>query len=143
MPGPVLGKDYIVRGAYAFEGPAIQWLFKDTPVADLDWDQPLDSSWVVALHPEKPEYYGTISIVASRPIGRLEMLRIAPALPRKLKALITRDLINYSLNICKQLGAQAVSGASEKDLIPTFGRTIERRWHGVPCGEFQTYLARV
>jgi hypothetical protein len=133
----------VVRGAYPFEGPAIGWLFTGTLVADLDWEQPLDSSWVVALHPDKPEYYGAVSIVASRPIGRLEMLRLAKGLPYKLKALITRDLIQYAMNVCKQLGAQAVTGASEKALIPTFGRTIERHWKGVPCGEFQTYLARV
>jgi hypothetical protein len=140
---PSLGKDYLVRGAYSFEGPAIQWLFTGTPVADLDWDQPLDSSWVVAVHPEQPDYYGAISIVASRPIGRLEMLRLAKDLPKRLKAVVVRDLINYALHVCKQLGAQAVTGASESDLVPTFGKLIQHRWKGLETGAFTGYLARV
>ena len=146
MPGsrsPRFGHDYVVRGAYSFEGPAIQWLFTDTPVARLDWDQSLDGSWVLAVHPGKPEYYGCLSIVASRPIGRLEMLKLAPSLPYKLKALITRDLINYSLTLCKQLGCQAVTGASEQALVPTFGRTIQHQWKAVETGQFTGYLARI
>lgn len=140
---PKLGKDYTIRGAYTFEGPAIQWLFTGTTVETLDWEQPLDSSWVLAVHPEQPEYYGALSIVASRPIGRLEMLRLAPNLSRRLKALVVRDMVQYAIYVCKQLGCQAVSGASEQALVPTFGRTIQQHWHGVPCGEFTSYVARV
>ena len=143
MARPRLGKEYTIRGAYPFEGPALQWLFTGTDAESLDWEQPLDSSWVVALHPEKPEYYGALSIVASRPIGRLEMLRLAPDLSRRLKAMVVRDMIEYAIHICKQLGCQAVSGASEQALVPTFGRTIQKHWHGVPYGEFTSYVARI
>lgn len=140
---PRLGRDYTIRQAYPFEGPVMHWLFQETPVAGLDWEQPLDSSWVLAVHPDKPEYYGAVSLVASRPIGRMEMLKLAPGLPYKLKALVVRDLIRYGLAVCKQLGCQAVSGASEEALVPTFGRTIQKQWQAVDTGNFTGYLTRV
>lgn len=140
---PKLGSDYLIRQAMPFEGPVLQWLFRGTLVEGLDWDQPLDASWVLAVHPEKPEYYGCLSIVASKPIGRLEMLRMAPYLNKRLKTLIVRDLIQYSLMVCKQYGCQAVTGASEASLVKTFGKVIQRRWKALPVGDFTGYLARV
>ena len=61
---PNLGRDYIIRQAYEFEGPVIQDLYQDTLVALLDWDAPLDASWVLAVGPHKAEYYAAISLVA-------------------------------------------------------------------------------
>ena len=140
---PKLGRDYAIRAAYEFEGPVIQDMYKGSLVADLDWNLDLDSSWVLAVHPFKPEYYGVLSLVASKPIGRLEMLRVRPDLPRRLRACLVRDLIHYSLLVLKKYGCQAVTGASEQDLVTTFGKVIQHRYHGTPIGQFTGYLARL
>jgi len=140
---PKLGVDYTIRPAYPFEGVVIQDLFKDTLVEGLDWTQPLDSSWVLAVHPTEPEYYGALSLVASQPIGRIEMLRMRHRLQPRLKACIVRDMIQYSLLVLKKYGCQAVTGASEQDLVPTFGKVLQRRFHGTPIGQFTGYLARI
>lgn len=140
---PKLGVDYTIRPAYPFEGVVIQDLFKDTLVEGLDWTQPLDSSWVLAVHPTEPEYYGALSLVASQPIGRIEMLRMRHRLQPRLKACVVRDLIHYSLLTLKRYGCQAVTGASEQALVGTFGHVIERHFHGTPIGEFTGYLTRL
>ncbi len=136
---PKLGRDYIIRQAYEFEGPVIQDLYQDTLVEDLDWDAPLDASWVLAVSPNKAEYYAALSIVASKPIGRLEMLRVRPGIPKRLKACIVRDMIHYSLLVLKQYGCQAVTASAE---TPTFGKVIERHFGGQPVAAFTGYLKR-
>ena len=140
---PKLGVDYTIRPAYPFEGVVIQELFKDTLVEGLDWTQPLDSSWVLAVHPTEPEYYGALSLVASQPIGRIEMLRMRRGLHPRLKACIVRDMIQYSLLVLKKYGCQAVMGSSEVEINDTFGKLIQRRWHGVKTGDFTAYIARI
>ena len=109
---PNLGRDYIIRQAYEFEGPVIQDLYQDTLVALLDWDAPLDASWVLAV------------------IGRLEMLRVSPTVGKRLKACIVRDIIHYSLLTLKAYGCQAVTAFPEHDPTNTFQRVIERRFKG-------------
>lgn len=136
---PKLGVDYQIRPAFDFEGPAIQELYRGTEVAGLDWDAPLDASWVLAAHPLKPEYYGVLSLVASKPIGRLEMLRMYRDIPRRLKACIVRDMIHYSLLVLKQYGCQAVTASAE---TPSFGKVIERHFGGQPVAAFTGYLKR-
>lgn len=136
---PRLGTDYLIRQAYEFEGPVIQYLYRDTLVADLDWDLPLDASWVLAVHPSKPEYYAALSLVASKPIGRLEMLRVLPELGHRRRAIIIRDMIHYSLLVLKQYGCQAVTASAE---TPSFGKVIERHFGGQPVATFTGYLKR-
>lgn len=131
--------DYTIRAAHDFEGPVIQDLYQGTLVADLDWEAPLDASWVVAVHPNQPEYYGALSIVASKPIGRLEMLRMRQGIPTRLKACIVRDMIHYSLLVLKQYGCQAVTASAE---TPSFGKVIERHFGGQPVAAFTGYLKR-
>ena len=140
---PKLGRDYIIRQAYEFEGPVIQDLYKDTLIDPLDWAAPLDASWVMAVNPDKPEYYAVLNLVASKPIGRLEMLRVSPTVGKRLKACIVRDIIHYSLLTLKAYGCQAVTGASEQPLVSTFGKVIQRHFKGQPIGEFTGYLARL
>ena len=140
---PNLGRDYIIRQAYEFEGPVIQDLYKNTLVEFLDWDAPLDASWVLAVSPHKAEYYAVISLVASKPIGRLEMLRVREGIPKRLRACVVRDMIHYSLLTLKAYGCQAVTGASEQELVSTFGKVIQQRFHGTPIGQFTGYLTRL
>ena len=140
---PKLGVDYTIRPAFHFEGPVLQELFQGTLIAGLDWEQPLDASWVLAVHPTQPDYYGALSLVASQPIGRIEMLRMRQGLSHRLKACVVRDLIHYSLLTLKRYGCQAVTGASEQALVGTFGHVIERHFHGTPIGEFTGYLTRL
>lgn len=127
---PRFGFDYSIRGAYPFEGPVIGDLYQGTMAAELDWERPLDASWVIAVHPSKPEYYAALSLVASQPIGRLEMLRVRTGLTKRLKACIVRDLIHYSLRTLKTYGCQAVTAFPEHDSTNIFQRVIERRFHG-------------
>lgn len=140
---PNLGRDYIIRQAYEFEGPVIQDLYKNTLVEFLDWDAPLDASWVLAVSPHKAEYYAVISLVASKPIGRLEMLRVREGIPKRLRACVVRDMIHYSLLTLKAYGCQAVTGASEQELVSTFGKVIQQRFHGTPIGQFTGYITRL
>ena len=140
---PKLGTDYRIRQAYDFEGPVLQELYRGTMLAELDWTVPLDASWVVALNPHSPEYFACLSLVASKPIGRLEMLRVRPDLSIRLRSCVVRDLIHYSLLTLKAYGCQAVTGASEQDLVTTFGKVIQHRFHGIPIGQFTGYLARI
>ena len=140
---PRLGVDYTIRGAYPFEGPVIGDLYQGTVVAELDWERPLDASWVIVTHPTEPKYYAALSLVASQPIGRLEMLRVRTDLTKRLKSCIVRDLIHYSLLVLKKYGCQAVMGSSEVEINSTFGKLIQRRWHGVKTGDFTAYLARL
>lgn len=127
---PKLGRDYIIRQAYEFEGPVIQDLYKDTLIAPLDWDAPLDASWVLAVSPNKAEYYAVLSLVASKPIGRLEMLRVREGIPKRLRACVVRDMIHYSLLTLKAYGCQAVTAFPEHDPTNTFQRVLERRFKG-------------
>lgn len=127
---PRLGVDYTIRMAYPFEGVVIQDLFKGTLVEGLDWTQPLDSSWVLAVHPTEPEYYGALSLVASQPIGRIEMLRMRHRLQPRLKACVVRDMIHYSLLVLKKYGCQAVTAFPEHDPSNTFQNVIQRRFKG-------------
>ena len=127
---PKLGVDYTCRQAYPFEGIVIKDLYQGTLVEDLDWDRPVDASWVVVVHPNKPEYYACLSLVASQPIGRLEMLKVRAGLNRRLKAFIVRDLVHYSLLTLKAYGCQAVTAFPEHDPTNTFQRVIERRFKG-------------
>ena len=127
---PKLGRDYIIRQAYEFEGPVIQDLYKDTLIAHLDWDAPLDASWVLAVSPNKAEYYAVLSLVASKPIGRLEMLRVREGIPKRLRACVVRDMIHYSLLTLKAYGCQAVTAFPEHDPANTFQRVLERRFKG-------------
>ena len=127
---PKLGVDYTIRPAYPFEGVVIQDLFKGTLVEGLDWTQPLDSSWVLAVHPTEPEYYGALSLVASQPIGRIEMLRMRHRLQPRLKACVVRDMIHYSLLVLKKYGCQAVTAFPEHDPSNTFQNVIQRRFKG-------------
>lgn len=140
---PNLGRDYIIRQAYEFEGPVIQDLYKNTLVEFLDWDAPLDASWVLAVSPHKAEYYAVISLVASKPIGRLEMLRVREGIPKRLRACVVRDMVHYSLLTLKAYGCQAVTGASEQELVNTFGKVIQQRFHGMPIGQFTGYITRL
>ena len=140
---PRVGVDFTIRAAYEFEGPVIQDLYRGSLVSDLDWEAPLDASWVIAVHPDKPEYYACLSLVASKPIGRLEMLRVRDGIPKRLRACIVRDMIHYSLLTLRAYGCQAVTGASEQDLVTTFGKVIQHRFHGTPIGQFTGYLARL
>ena len=140
---PKLGVEYTIRPAYPSEGPVIGDLYQGSLVAGLDWEQPLDASWVLAVHPHEPQYYACLSLVASQPIGRLEMLRVHPQLHGKLKAVVVRDLIPYRLLTLKKYGCQAVTGASEQPLVSTFGKVIQRHFKGQPIGEFTGYLARL
>ena len=127
---PNLGRDYIIRQAYEFEGPVIQDLYKNTLVEFLDWDAPLDASWVLAVSPNKAEYYAVLSLVASKPIGRLEMLRVREGIPKRLRACVVRDMIHYSLLTLKAYGCQAVTAFPEHDPTNTFQRVLERRFKG-------------
>lgn len=127
---PRLGKDYSIRAAYEFEGPIIQYLYQGTLIADLNWDAPLDSSWVIATHPSKPEYYACLSLVASKPIGRLEMLRVHHLTHKRLKACIVRDIVHYSLLTLRAYGCQAVTAFPEHDPTNTFQNVIQRRFKG-------------
>jgi len=136
---PKLGVDYAIRPAYPFEGPIIGHLYQGTLVEGLDWDQPLDASWVVAVHPTEPQYFACLSIVAGKPIGRLEMLRVQPGLHRRLKAVVVRGLIHYSLHVLKQYGCQAVTASAE---TPSFGQVITRHFGGQPVATFTGYLKR-
>ena len=136
---PKLGVDYTIRPAYPFEGPVIQDIYQDTLVATIDWDAPLDASWVIATHPSKPEYYGALSLVASKPIGRLEMLKMRANIEHRLKACVVRDIIHYSLLVLKQYGCQAVTASAE---TPSFGKVIERHFGGQPVATFTGYLKR-
>lgn len=140
---PRLGVEFGIRAAYPFEGPVIQDLFQGTLVEGLDWTQPLDASWVVAVNLNQPEYYGAVSIVASKPIGRLEMLRMSPHVGKRWKAVIVRDLIHYCLLVLKQYGCQAVTGASRADIVDSWGKVIERHFHGTRIGDFTGYIARL
>jgi hypothetical protein len=140
---PRLGIDYTIRMAYPFEGPVIGDLYQGTLIANLDWERPLDASWVIAVHPTQPEYYGVVSLVASQPIGRLEMLRVRLHLNKRIKACVVRDLIHYSLLTLKAYGCQAVTGASEQELVSTFGKVIQQRFHGTPIGQFTGYITRL
>ena len=140
---PRLGIDYTIRGAYPFEGPVIGDLYQGTVVAELDWERPLDASWVIVTHPTEPKYYAALSLVASQPIGRLEMLRVRTGLTKRLKSCIVRDLIHYSLLTLKAYGCQAVTGASEQELVSTFGKVIQQRFHGMPIGQFTGYITRL
>ena len=136
---PKLGVDYTIRPAFPFEGVVVQELFKDTLVEGLDWTQPLDASWVLAVHPTEPEYYGAVSLVASQPIGRIEMLRMRTGISHRLKSCVVRDLIHYSLLVLKQYGCQAVTASAE---TPSFGKVIERHFGGQPVAAFTGYLKR-
>ena len=139
---PKLGVDYIIRAAYPFEGPVIGDMYAGTEVAGLDWNRELDASWVLAVHPSKPQYYASLSLVASQPIGRLEMLRVRVP-NHRLRACIVRDIVHYSLLTLKAYGCQAVTGASEQELVSTFGKVIQQRFHGTPIGQFTGYLTRL
>ena len=127
---PRLGIDYTIRGAYPFEGPVIGDLYQGTVVAELDWERPLDASWVIVTHPTEPKYYAALSLVASQPIGRLEMLRVRTGLTKRLKSCIVRDLIHYSLLTLRAYGCQAVTAFPEHDPTNTFQKVIERRFKG-------------
>ena len=127
---PRLGIDYSIRQAYEFEGPVLQELYRGTMLAELDWAVPLDASWVVALNPHSPEYFACLSLVASKPVGRLEMLKVRAGLSTRLKACIVRDLVHYSLLTLKAYGCQAVTAFPEHDPTNTFQRVIERRFKG-------------
>ena len=141
---PKLGVDYTIRQAYPFEGPIIQDLYKGTIIEDLDWDRPLDASWVVVVHPNKPEYYACLSLVASQPIGRLEMLKARAGLNRRLKASIVRDLVHYSLLALKKYGCQAVTAFPESTTTNMFGKVIERHFGGQLLNQTcSAYLARL
>lgn len=84
----------------------------------------------MVVHPNKPEYYACLSLVASQPIGRLEMLKVRAGLNRRLKASIVRDLVHYSLLVLKQYGCQAVTAFPEHDPTNTFQNVIQRRFKG-------------
>jgi hypothetical protein len=127
---PRLGIDYTIRGAYPFEGPVIGDLYQGTVVAELDWERPLDASWVIVTHPTEPQYYAALSLVASQPIGRLEMLRVRTGLTKRLKSCIVRDLIHYSLLTLRAYGCQAVTAFPEHDPSNTFQNVIQRRFKG-------------
>lgn len=131
----------MIRPAFPFEGPIIQDLYSDTSVADLDWERPLDASWVLAVHPERPEYFACLSIVASQPIGRLEMLKLRsrPLIEKRLRVCVIRDIIHYSLLVLKQYGCQAVTAGAE---TARFGKVIERHFGGHPIATFTGYLKR-
>ena len=140
---PNLGRDYVIRQAYEFEGPIIQDLYKDTLIEFLDWDAPLDASWVLAVSPHKAEYYAALSLVASKPIGRLEMLRVRPGISKRLKACIVRDIVHYSLLVLKQYGCQAVTAFPESTTTNMFGKVIERHFGGQRLDQtWSAYLAR-
>ena len=126
---PKLGIDYVIRAAYPFEGPVIGDMYAGTEVAGLDWNRELDASWVLAVHPSKPQYYASLSLVASQPIGRLEMLRVRVP-NHRLRACIVRDIVHYSLLTLKAYGCQAVTAFPEHDPTNTFQRVIERRFNG-------------
>jgi hypothetical protein len=82
-------------------------------------------------------------LVASKPIGRLEMLRVREGIPKRLRACVVRDMIHYSLLTLKAYGCQAVTGASEQELVSTFGKVIQQRFHGTPIGQFTGYITRL
>jgi hypothetical protein len=52
-------------------------------------------------------------------------------------------MIHYSLLTLKAYGCQAVTGASEQELVSTFGKVIQQRFHGTPIGQFTGYITRL
>ncbi len=71
------------------------------------------------------------------------MLKVRQDLPRRLKAVVVRDLIHYGLLTLKMYGCQAVTAFPERDPSNMFGRVIQRHFKGQLLDQScDSYIAR-
>ena len=94
--GDVIG-DLVLRGCGfgAFDG----W--------DIDWSD-IEPYWFVAEAAGVP--LGCVQVCPGKPIGRVEMLSVEPALTKREAGLVTKVLIGQAIMTARLYGGQGLSG---------------------------------
>lgn len=117
--GPLVGS--LVK---AFGGPQWEW---------LDWSS-VYPYWLIGEVNGHPE--GTIMASPGRPFGRVECLCVNPALPKRVRAALSRDLGYAGVACCRAQGAQAVWSNFDQTDIHWAHIAARRGWAPVGQGIF-------
>jgi N-acetylglutamate synthase-like GNAT family acetyltransferase len=97
----------------------------------IDWSD-LEPNWIVAEHDGK--LLGCIQVVPAKPIGRMEILAVDPALGMKTKGAVVKKLTDHAIATNWMYGAQAVSSMIPYDLESYFGVAMNRDWISIDEG---------
>lgn len=125
-----------VRLAQSHEGTLIQRLVHEGggPAWDwLDWSQ-VYPYWLIGELDGIA--HGTIMVSPGKPFGRVECLCVNPALPKKHKALLSRDLGYAGIACCRAQGSQAVWSNFDQADMQWAQIAARRGWHPVGHGIF-------
>lgn len=68
----------------------------------LNWDR-VDTDWVIAICDGRP--VGCILVLVSLPFGYTEMLCVDPSLPKRIRAIVAKDLVLNAFAACQARGA--------------------------------------
>jgi hypothetical protein len=127
-------KTITCRLAQPDEGPLVKALIQLNAGAAWDWIDWLNigPQWLIGEVDGVPS--GCMMFSVGVPIARADMLSVNPALPKRQRAILARDLAYAAWAICQERGAQAVLMMIEWSLSNEFVRVAMKRG-AVPYGE--------
>jgi hypothetical protein len=111
------------------------------PDYGVDWGRGVFPYWLGAFDREGV-LWGALLVQPGKPFGRLEYLCLAPSLPHKQKATLTKYLAYSGLNYLHDVGAQVVLTSVETTWPSDWHKVLKRRG-ATPINECVTYARRV
>lgn len=114
-----------IRAATNADGERIGWLAWQAgfTIDGIDWSR-VEPNWIVAV--QHNSLIGALQVLPGVPIAVMERLCIEQTLPKRTKAIVTKELMYEGCRILKSMGAQFVSGMVI-DARKDFCKVLERR----------------
>lgn len=114
-----------IRAATNADGERIGWLLWQAgfTIDGIDWSR-VEPNWIVAEH--EGRIVGAIQVLPGVPIAVMERLSIEQTLPKRLKAVLARELCYEGCRVLRAMGAQFVSGMVIEERHG-FRNVLERR----------------
>lgn len=127
-----------VRYALDEDGPRIGELAALCGAPGLDWSR-VAPYWLVALLDD--EIVGALQMLYGYPLARIDFLWIDPALGRRERALVTRDITDFAIVMLHAGGCEIVASSIDSSLKSYLRVAAGRGWSLV--GETITVMRRL
>ncbi len=128
-----------IRLATNEDGPRIEDLVSGQTGAGLDWTD-IYPYWLVA---EKGGIIvGCLNVALSKPVARLDLLAIDPALSSHARGKTVRGLIMQGIATCKANGAGAILSVVPFELR-AYKRILKKHFNALVAGQGNMIIARL
>lgn len=125
-----------IRLATPEEGPLVYTTYLaggGVDVPCLDWSS-VYPYWLLGLYAGVP--VGTIMVSPGKPFGRTDFLYVTRALPKRVRALLLRDLSYAGVEACRRAGSTGVLSTIADDDSAWLRIALRRGWVPVCTGTF-------